>query len=141
MKDCIKCGERKPLSAFYKHKQMKDGHLNKCKECTKSDVRSNREANIDYYREYDRSRDRRGTAEDTRKYREKNPVKYYAHQLVTTMVRAGRIVKPEFCEECSSIDRVEGHHDDYAKPLEVRWLCSLCHKKWHKENGPGKNGF
>lgn len=39
-KRCFKCGETKELTAFYKHKMMADGHLNKCKDCTKKDTKA-----------------------------------------------------------------------------------------------------
>ena len=38
-KRCFKCGRKKLLDKFYKHKQMTDGHLNKCIECAVNDVR------------------------------------------------------------------------------------------------------
>ena len=45
-KVCFKCGISKSLDDFYKHSQMKDGHVNKCKDCNKADVMSNYETNI-----------------------------------------------------------------------------------------------
>lgn len=55
MKKCIECGEVKPLNEFYKHKQMKDGHLNKCKECVKQNVRNNPKTNYKNDGSYDKT--------------------------------------------------------------------------------------
>lgn len=140
-KKCFKCGEVKPLSGFYKHPKMADGHVNKCKECNKKDVRENRKLNIDYYREYDASRGTRQSAEYQRNYRNEFPMKYAAHRLVSKAIRDGRMLKPSCCEQCGmSHDYIHGHHDDYALPLVVRWLCPPCHRAWHDKNGEAKNG-
>jgi len=44
-KICFKCNEDKPLSEYYKHSRMADGHLNKCKICTKKDTKERTEIN------------------------------------------------------------------------------------------------
>lgn len=136
-KVCFKCGESKPLSDFYRHQKMADGHVNKCKECNKRDVRENRKLKVDYYREYDKARGNRQTQQYRDEYREKYPKKYFAVTSVNNAVRDGRLSKHP-CEVCGDLD-VHGHHDDYDKPLDVRWLCPAHHKAWHDLNGEGAN--
>jgi hypothetical protein len=128
-KKCIKCEQEKPLSEYYKHSQMSDGTLNKCKECTKTDARGNRRKNAAYYKEYDRKRGNRQPKDYLKKYRERNPEIYKAHCAVNNAVRDKRLIK-ESCFICGDINTV-GHHVDYSKPLEVIWLCQCCHKKIH----------
>jgi ribosomal protein S27AE len=45
-------------------------------------------------------------------------------------VRTGKLV-PQPCEVCGAIN-VHAHHDDYSKPLEVRWLCPEDHSHVHR---------
>lgn len=68
------------------------------------------------------------------------PVKINATALVSKEIREGRLIRPDECSECESTKAIHGHHDDYAYPLVVRWLCAKCHKRWHMANGPGLNG-
>lgn len=56
-----------------------------------------------------------------------------AHLMVTSAVQAGRLTRKP-CEECGA-EKVDAHHDDYDKPLDVRWLCRLHHRRAHTQ-GP-----
>ncbi len=132
-KICFKCGEKKPLSDFYKHPRMPDGHVNKCKTCNKKDNSKNYRENIDYYKQYDQDRNSLRTKELTvyqRSTREQNPEKYKARTALNNAVRDGKIKKKP-CNKCGSEERIQGHHEDYSKPLEVIWLCFKCHRKDH----------
>jgi len=131
-KECFKCKERKPLTDFYKHQMMADGHVNKCKECNKLDVRQNRNKRVEYYREYDRKRGNRHPPEYLKKYRKDNPEKYKAHMMVNNHISSGKLTRPSHCQGCGDKCKPEGHHEDYSRPLDLTWLCSGCHKFLHK---------
>lgn len=53
-KVCRLCGKRKPIDDFYTHGNMADGHLSKCKDCTKAYVKQLRDADLDKNRERER---------------------------------------------------------------------------------------
>lgn len=147
-KECRKCGAFKPFTEFYRHSAMPDGTVNKCKECTKADVRANRASKADYYRAYDRKRYRddperaahchaagRTTPmaqriEKQRERRAADPQKYKARNAVANALRKGEIERKP-CFFCGSEKCLEAHHHDYALPLDVYWLCKTCHGKLH----------
>ena len=60
-----------------------------------------------------------------------------AHSIIFRAKRSGKLL-PLPCEECG-VAKTVGHHDDYDKPLEVRWLCQAHHKQWHAKHGEGAN--
>lgn len=53
-----------------------------------------------------------------------------AHRAVDTAIKNGSLVRQP-CEVCGA-DRVDAHHDDYSKPLQVRWLCRGHHLQFHR---------
>lgn len=149
MKTCFKCGVEKELFEFYAHPKMKDGHLNKCKDCTKGDtkIRTDHLSKTDpewILREMDRQRlkgKNRRESGDTKpetkeqarirmvRYLGKNPDRKRATSCVNNAVRDGRLMKKP-CEVCGH-PIVQAHHDDYSKPLDVRWLCVQHHNEHH----------
>lgn len=152
-KRCRSCGETKPLSEFYVHPQMADGHLNHCKVCKRAyqarrveeksrdpewaTAEAERHRNKALRQYYD---SRRGDPAYLAKRREigrrwdaRNPEKDRAHTAVGNAVRDGRLHKPDRCEECGAGGMIHGHHEDYSRPLEVKWLCPSCHMKKHRK--------
>lgn len=60
-----------------------------------------------------------------------------AYRLVRSAIESGALVRPKSCDVCGDCpppasdgrSRIHAHHHDYAKPLEVEWLCAKCHRK------------
>lgn len=154
-KRCKTCAERKPLDEFYPHKRLKDGYTNECKVCIRRHVsewqkKNRKRANkrkLDWAkgnRERVAETKRRWAAEhpdrvkeNGARMRELYPEKVRARNILNDAVRDGLVLKPSACEECGDEPEpreLQGHHEDYAKPLDVRWLCRPCHVEEHLED-------
>jgi len=81
--------------------------------------------------EWRKSNGTRG-GEISAKWKKENPQKAACHSLILWAIRAGVLKRNERCEECNAECKTQGHHEDYSKPLEVRWLCKGCHAKKHR---------
>jgi hypothetical protein len=135
-KTCFKCNAVKPLTDFYKHPEMADGYLNKCKECNKKDALNHRNKNIEKIRKYDRERGKnaermKANTAINKLWREEDKRRSVAHSAVSRAIKKGTLIRM-VCERCNEPKTV-AHHEDYDKPLEVNWLCQPCHKQRHKE--------
>jgi hypothetical protein len=147
-KTCFKCKASKPIDEFYKHPMMADGHLGKCKTCTKKDTAKRekrlmknaewRESEIERHREKSRryrAQGKSASQEAIRKAQAKwhaaNQHKIKAHTKVRNALCDGKLIRKP-CEVCGEL-RAQAHHDDYSKPLDVRWLCTKHHAEAHVE--------
>ena len=137
-KTCRGCGKIKHLEQFAKDHRNKDGQAALCKACDRLRCKRYRES-------FPEKR-----AITCSCYRRRNPAKLAAYQrdlyrrspaqrarcaaqaIAQNARRYGRLV-PGSCEICGTTENIHGHHADYTKPLEVRWLCYLCHAKVHKQ--------
>jgi hypothetical protein len=108
MKSCSKCGAEH------------DRNHNWCLACVRA-------YNKDWRK---RNRDRCNTFQ--REFRHRHPHKTRATRAVTKAIASGRLVRPSTCSECGTSCKPEAHHDDYSKPLGVRWLCRPCHLLFHE---------
>lgn len=95
----------------------------------------------DYHREYEKKYFNSGTNRERRNrlakaYREdpRLRARHEARWLVHRAIASGKLLRMP-CEGCSS-SPAQAHHDDYNKPLEIRWLCTRCHSDWHATNTP-----
>jgi ribosomal protein S27AE len=141
-KQCFKCKTIRPLKEFYKHSGMADGHLNKCKICTKLDVAEHRLENIEKIRAYDRERAKlperkKASQEVSNAWRKIDKRREKCHSAVTRAIRSGELIRQP-CVKCGDKKSL-AHHEDYDKPLDVVWLCQPCHKQRHKEIKKGQS--
>lgn len=148
MKACFRCHSEKPLSEFYPHPRMADGHLNKCRACTKADTAARRaakpeavKAGIQAWRSANAERMRAGMRDHYRRNkpsylvrnlnREQRAVGVMSNDIVArlTDLQKGR------CACCGRDLKETGHHVDHVLPLALggsntddnaQLLCPTC---------------
>lgn len=152
MKICSKCKVKKSYDEFYRDSTAKDGYNSICKLCRlkwdrerrKNDPRwvAKRKLQNHLYHIENReeiSKRKKKWVESlegkishrmsTRKWKRKNNTKVKAHSAIERAVKKGVLVPPKHCEICKSTHRIEAHHPDYRRVLDVIWLCKHCHEK------------
>lgn len=120
-------GRVKALEYYHAHKD-------KCNTRTKEyrQTKAGRiamRASVKRYQSGDHGRVARRLA--TQRFDEKHPNKRRAYWTVKNAIRSGRLTRPSDCSCCGASTKTDAHHDDYSKPLEVRWLCRQCHLAAH----------
>lgn len=126
MKKCKKCGIEKEASEFYKENRTKDGLRPNCKVCYEK-------ARVGYQKEYRKTETSLAIYRKHRALYAKNPEnreKIRARDTLNNAIKAGRLSKKP-CIICGD-EKVHGHHYDYSKPLDVKWLCRKHHIEEHK---------
>ena len=94
--------------------------------------RKNAERMRIYKREYNREWRKKNGYHNEYAAKAKYPEKQRARKLLQYACKIGHIKRGD-CEICGS-PKAQGHHDDYSKPLEVRWFCPLHHAEHHKKS-------
>ena len=128
-KICFKCKIEKGVSEFYKHCKMKDGYLNKCKCCTKNDVKNHYEVKItdESFIEKERARGRE-------KYKRLNYLDKYKGTIPeykNNNIYKG--LRKSLSKNISIPSNIELHHWNYNTDYlrDVILLDKRAHKKIH----------
>lgn len=117
-KKCFKCGIEKELSEFYKHPRMGDGHLNKCKDCTRRD-------SIDTYNKNTQSQ------KFYEKERERGRIKYNKYKYKSKNDKPGKSISFLLKRRGIDMNERESHHWNYNYPNNVFILSRRAHAIIH----------
>lgn len=140
--NCRRCGKFIPLSEFVKCSARPRGYGYHCKQC---DVKRSIGYNASHYDAH-KKRVRQSSKRKYLPYRkmvldflEKIHAKEFNFQtnvnpysVVRQAIKKGVLVKPKHCEICQKEKPIKAHHENYARPLDVIWVCNQCHRHIHE---------
>lgn len=131
---CSECGRDLPESEFsWRKKGVR--RQERCKSCFSAYNHKRYAANKETFKQSVAAY-RSANPEKVFKTRlstfQNNPTEYNAHKVTESAIAAGVLKRPGKCSICGisgSVRRIEAHHDDYMKPLDVIWACTPCHRR------------
>ena len=121
-KKCRKCGIVKPISEFYLHPKMLDGHLNICKDCIKEAARER----------YNKNTEQEGFYEKERKRGREKYKRLYAGRVVSHIHKENSDTRKKFISRGIDVSGKELHHWNYNMRDAVFILTRRQHKLIHK---------
>lgn len=87
---------------------------------------------LDYFEKKRREARRKENLERQKIYAKNNRDKVNAQAKLRYAVKTGKIKKPNICPSCGlffPLRKIQSHHKDYNKPLDVEWFCPYCHRR------------
>lgn len=132
---CMKCNVTKPINLFYNCNIRKRTNTGECKSCAKTRIRASQKQphRLAYYAS---AEGKQAAVNNFNNYVAKYPNRYAVRRETSNAIQRGYLVRALTCECCDKAGKIEAHHDDYNKALDVRWLCTTCHNHWHNHNTP-----
>lgn len=131
---CSKCKQWLPAAEYYSDKKGANHLKAQCKKChCKTSILTRDKENT---RRLGRESMRRQRQSDPERFKDRDRIasrkrikneKTKAREILNNAVRSGKVIKPTNCSLCGKLRKITAHHDDYLRPLQVRWLCYECH--------------
>ena len=140
MKRCKHCGELKPLTEFYPNKTSRGGRRADCVSCCRARKLKERlrdpeliraRSRAKYWADPEKARQAQLDRDTTRIRKRGDRRRELVRMRTNYAVRSGKLTRQP-CEVCGD-PKSQAHHNDYSKPLEVRWLCSQHHGEQHRK--------
>ncbi len=149
LRTCKKCGGVKEINEFVRVPRPKKTYYTyTCKKCVSEQAKAKWFVRREEYR---KKYTPEVTKELRRRFKERHGAEYintyqreyYKNNIARRIrarvygrlhyaIRTGKIIAGIKCEQCGKEHcKIESHHEDYNKPLEVKWLCTECHGLIH----------
>lgn len=132
---CSRCGRTLPETEFNWAKRAEGKRQSTCRSCCSEYNRKRYASDPERFKkavkEY-KKRDPEAVLKTRLATNARSPSQKSAQKCVEAALKAGALVNPGVCYGCgcaSDEHRIEAHHHDYSRPLDVIWLCTPCHRR------------